>query len=129
MKNDDYRYRATGIGGRGGVHSTPAYTVSIHELQICQGIPRVRGLVIHRARSSFLRYVHKFIARIRCVPQRSEERTDTMRPGAGRDFVAARPCVQGLVATLSLLASGAYHSAARNAPTAMQPGAQRKLSP
>jgi len=39
--------------------------------------PCNRGLVIHRARSSFLRYVHKFIARNRCVPQRSEERTDT----------------------------------------------------
>ena len=65
------------------------------------------------------------IARIRCVPQRSEERTNTMQPGAGRDFVAARPCNRGLVATSSLLAhaTGGW-SRLRRSP--MRPGAQRK---
>ena len=107
MKNDDYRYRATGIGGRGGVHSTPAYTVSVHELQICQGIPRVRGLVIHRARSSYLRYVHKFIARIRCVSQRSEERTDSHATGSAAETKSIRKVIRSIIIWTILFQ--AYH--------------------
>src|SRR6056297_298864 len=54
--------------------------------------PCIRGLV-----------ARKLAARIRCVPQRSEERTDTMHPGPGRCFAPARACIRALVGASHLL--------------------------